>query len=276
MKNLLVLTDFSRESDNALAYATDLAAKMKYKIVLLHVFEPDLINILYNAMVNANESFHSSVSEELLKSAERIIQHKVPFKTAVEDGSVTRVLNQFSDRISSEFIIIGAKALESLAQGKRKHTYVILKNARRPVIVVPAGSSLKNVSHIVYATMYHRSDIEEIAMLADFAKTFSARLTILHVARASDSKEEELLTSFKCNVNSQVDYKNISYQLIIGDPVQKIEELLNNNFADLIALSTGQRVLVMNQLDPRRSRQVVSRSRTPVMIFHHSTQPLIL
>jgi nucleotide-binding universal stress UspA family protein len=140
IKSILVPTDFSPESEKALAYAVPLARQFGAKLTLLHVVEPvgtpDFVATFPLVMEN------DKVTAECKRRLERVVKHlgidpKLVEKTLVRHG---RSFNEIADAartLKVDLIIISTHGYTGLKHALLGSTTErVVRHAPCPVLVV--------------------------------------------------------------------------------------------------------------------------------------------
>lgn len=142
MKTLLVAVDFSDASRQIVSFASQLAAELSARVVLLHVVEPVASYVPVGAAMDVIESAPPPVMEEDLKAQKA---HLDRLAAGIENAKTLAVIGLAADEIVAQateheaaFILLG-----SHGHGALYHLFAgsvvtgVLKRAKSPVIVVP-------------------------------------------------------------------------------------------------------------------------------------------
>ncbi|MFC7666968.1 universal stress protein [Hymenobacter humi] len=169
---LLVLTDFFKASSRALDYATNLAAPLKARLVLLHVRRDSLLDP--EALVS--DAPHLSTSA--VKLALDSLVHKLPVPAVTEVGH-GRVLPAVADAVKRHrpaLIVLSRPNWDEVPDEVNSTTAVdILQDAPYPMLVVPPTvASTASPRRLLLA-----ADGEPFA-LGDFGPTAQDLLQALH------------------------------------------------------------------------------------------------
>lgn len=145
-KTILVPTDFSRSSDNALEKALDLADTYHARVILLHVIDEDIQQCAADYCLN-NEDVSRLEEENVKKSREQmeievnrlIGKRGVEVQYDLQKGSPVGVILNEQDTTNTDLIVIGSHG----RGGIKKHLIggvadKIVRSARSPVMVVHA------------------------------------------------------------------------------------------------------------------------------------------
>ena len=185
LKSIMVATDFSESSLNALAYSGSLAKALNARLYIIHAFlspvtpgdmiSPEAVSKLSAAHKDRLQKLAESVSKDFGIPAEGI------FTTGL---AVDRIINEEK---RADLIILGMNGAGNAARFGSVATG-ILNRTRKPVLFIPAKATYTMPSLIVFACDYQR-EIEQhnLDLLKVLKTTFGTRFLIGNVI----SKGEE-------------------------------------------------------------------------------------
>lgn len=129
IKNILVPTDFSESATAAYAYAREMAAIFKSKIILIHVYEPivfyseapigmpDLVDIEKNIYASSDQSLDRIIYEHFksdsgnLPGVEKLLVQGKPFIEIIrvaKEQSIDMIIMSTHGRSALEHILLGS------------------------------------------------------------------------------------------------------------------------------------------------------------------------
>jgi nucleotide-binding universal stress UspA family protein len=129
IKNILVPTDFSESATAAYAYAREMAAIFKSKIILIHVYEPivfyseapigmpDLVDIEKNIYASSEQSLDRIIQEHFksdsgsLPGVEKMLVQGKPFIEIIrvaKDQGIDMIIMSTHGRSALEHILLGS------------------------------------------------------------------------------------------------------------------------------------------------------------------------
>ena len=199
---ILIPIDFSKNSLNALIYATELYTNKVCEFYVVNAyyrsgFSADSLLIpkpdddTLHKMRSASENNMDSV-KKYLESLPKDWAHTFHFYS--EFGSLLDVLKDQVEKKDIELIVMGAKGennSQNLVYGSR--TVSIMEKVRNcPVLVIPHNTQSKYPNEIVfptnYATHYKHAELNH---LIEISKISHAPVRILHVTNANELSIEQ-------------------------------------------------------------------------------------
>jgi nucleotide-binding universal stress UspA family protein len=277
MKTILVPTDFSAGSENALYYAIELAKKTHSKIILLHASHlnaPEYLIPLDMLQIEHEKALKDSelkLKQELLKIAHTGNVECECIDT--EDEVINGIVNTIEDK-KVDMVIMGTKGASGLLNELfGSNTSKVIQMTNVPVIAVPEKHTSREIKKITYATAFYSTDIKAIKRIVELAKLYRAQVNILHVI--SDDKnyatEKDLMRNFMDEVNRKINYYNLSFQLLGGKTISdSIESYLMSNDTNIMVMSTQHRNFFERLFEKSKTRKIALHTNVPLMAIHHS------
>ncbi|MCA0932771.1 universal stress protein [Lutimonas saemankumensis] len=217
MKKILLPTDFSENSINAIEYATELFKDIPCKFYVLNVFKiPYLANeelMEHNAtqLAALEEEMYDHSIEEMNRLLEKIPENpKHNYETISDYNLFSLAVHQVVSEKEIELIIMGTKGATGAKEifiGSNTSD-VIMRNACN-VIAIPENHSFKFPKEIVFPTDFMiRYSPEDLEPLLDLANKFESSVRVVHFSESDILEEDQIenkrvLDSFLKNVNHQ-------------------------------------------------------------------------
>ena len=208
MKKILVPTDFSKNADNALLYAIQLANQFEAEIEILHAYNAiantgSLMNILEYVRENAERDLRRTIkkfSEHLnygAKLSGRVIQSN-PIDAIIGAGRSKDL----------DLIIMGtqgASGIKGMVFGSTTET--VMQQVNAPLLAIPVDYSYQKPKQIALSidAQEVQEDRATFQPLLEILDAFSARLSIVHVM------SENNYTDFDQDIIKLVKEKHISH-----------------------------------------------------------------
>ncbi len=190
MKTIVVPTDFSAISLNAVNYAADMACVINANLSLLHVCQ---IPVIYSeaplpasavsTMIKEAEDKLRSLREELFQRTGNSIQVLVE----VREGDVITEIEDYCNSLNTYAVIMGAEsagAFERLILGGK--TLAALRQLAWPLVVVPPGVKFTSIKRIGLACDF-RKVVETIPVkeIRSLVTEFGAVLHVIHISHVT-------------------------------------------------------------------------------------------
>lgn len=203
MKRILLPTDFSENSWNAIEYAVSLFKDSACTFYLLHTYHKIIYETVHLSDVPEERNIENIVKTNAITNLERIkttllevypdTEHQFEIVTAL--GAVVDVIEDVVKKEKIDLIIMGTKGATG---GKEvfmgSNTVRIINTIKScPVIAVPENFSfISKPKEITFATDFnHFYSRQELQPLVDMAKSFKAVVRIVYIQQKDGVLTEE-------------------------------------------------------------------------------------
>ena len=209
MIKILLPTDFSKASINAIKYALNFASGNKTKLILYHSFIP-FDSTFYGSpefrkkeIVKIDQNLKTRI--EKLKAKLHADYPDCVLETFVDKGAEIQQIISYSKKNKIDLIImgtIGASGLKEVIIGSV--TVAIIAKSDCPVLAVPSNYKYKSIQKMLMPTNYALHDLIALKFLFQFLATKNSNIQFLHVSLKGTPtlKDTELKEAFKKTINS--------------------------------------------------------------------------
>lgn len=277
MKTILVPTDFSACSQDAVMYACEMNKALNAKISLLHSSHLLVPESAFYMAPFMHEDIESDEMERLNRF-KAIISHKYPgmpvdsvFKVGLAADSITSEARG----VNADLIVMGTQGTsgtkEFLVGGIATR---VMEMASTPVLIVPKGVQYKGIRSILFAIDLEQENKNEVHKAISFARFFSSEIVLLHFSvNGNDQKEEAKLLRFSDKVKQETGYANIRWIVISNEDVfSGLMEYIEMLKPDLLAVNMKRTSCFGKIFTRSLSKRLTYRSHTPVLVLHPATE----
>lgn len=207
MKTILLATDFSKNAENAIAYALELYGKDSCQFLLLHAFKVDgydpgsrLVPIPTASRMEAAQAtmedqlreYRRTLFPSLEKSAGDPHPNRVEFRAV--NKSLVKAVQEIVRQQKIELLVIGTQGYtgsNEVVYGS--NTVNLMEEIQRcPILAVPAHVSFQPLKEVVLANSFKvELTPADLAFLTGVSKKFKAPIRILHIAGEGGLSEEQ-------------------------------------------------------------------------------------
>ena len=275
MKTIVIPTDFSPVSVNAMHYGIDMASKINAGILLFHVYQVPVSMTDVPIVMISVEELKKQAEEKmavLKQQVEHLVSGGVKVYAEARLGNVTDELKDLCDRIKPFAVVMGTRgssAMERVIFGS--NTLTAIRHLTWPVITVPPGKTFGTGIKKVGLACDFRDVVTTTPSdtIRSFVKEFNASLHVLN----SDYKDRHFKPETpeqSALLHTLLQELNPVYHFIkhkdIEDGVNEFAE--KNNF-DLLIVIPKKHKLLEGIFKPASTRQFVFQSHIPVMCIHN-------
>lgn len=198
INNILLATDFSPESQNALRCAVSLAKRYQSMLFLTHVLPPEGSSM---AAVEAWPGLTDLVRHNAERSMAKLEDTKnlkaLPHEVIIRSGDTWDVISQVLSDRNVDLIVMGTQGhggVKKLFLGSTAEKAI--RHANCPIFTI--GPDVRSVSfnrfdHILYATDFSGGSTRALTYALSLAEEDRAELTFLHVIESRPVSESVLL-----------------------------------------------------------------------------------
>ncbi|MBU3821548.1 universal stress protein [Flavobacteriaceae bacterium XHP0103] len=202
MKAILLPTDFSKISINAIHFAIDMFREESCDFYLLNVqkassfISDDMMvmsssTTIYETLVSAAKK---SIDNIILKIKTKYGNDKHQFHSIVDYDNLINSINQSSKTHNIDLIVMGTKGssgLESVLFGS--NTAHVMQQCDVPVLAIPSDCKFKGFNKVLFTTNHlSLHGIDELKSLLYLKSLFNFKLEILHIKDELNSTNEVL------------------------------------------------------------------------------------
>ncbi|MCJ8165240.1 universal stress protein [Pontibacter sp. E15-1] len=291
MFKIIVPVDFEDSTYNACHYALRLAAAAPpAEILLLHCFRDYLTDPwelplgetqaqttasekITERVLHRNEDDERAKLDELRQELQESLtdSQQVQLSTAFVNGLPEEVIPVEARRLQTDLIVMGTEGDDSLSRSVfGTITTKMAKEARVPVLSVPAHARERNLTRILYATDFDAADAQAIADLHQFLAPFSPQILCLHITKEqATAQDQQKMADLEAALKRLVPTGNIRYKLLESpDVADALEDFVAKEQVDLLAATNRKRSFLDSLLHPSLTKKLVLESEVPLLIFH--------
>ncbi len=191
MKNILIPTDFSENSHNAIRYALDYFANVSVNFYLLHVSQKEPINLK-----EEGESFFENATEiPIIQNPSALLKEEIKncqllsknvrhhFFTLSENLNLVEAIRKQVSSKKIDYILMGTKGASKVNRNEiGSNACDVITKVKCPILVIPEHARFTEIKNIVFVTDYnslYRNKI--ISRLSETLKLHQSPLRVLHV-----------------------------------------------------------------------------------------------
>jgi nucleotide-binding universal stress UspA family protein len=273
MKTIVVPTDFSAISNNAMDYAVDLAKATSCSILLFHAYQvpvsmTDVPIVLLS--VEDLQKNNESRMDEVKKTLKERTGDSIKIYTETKLGDTVDELEDVCAKIKPFAVVMGTKGatgMERVLFGST--TLTTIRHLSWPVIVVPPGKKYSAIKKIGFAC-----DFREVVnttpthLIKDFVKEFNAELHVLNVDYKNshfkpDTPQESIL------LHTLLEDLNPKYDFIEEGNIEVgIEKFAEKHDLDLVITIPRKHKLLEGLFRKSHTRDLIFHSHLPIMCVH--------
>lgn len=274
METILVPTDFTPVSENAINYAVQLASFLEKNVTLIHVYT---FNVAFTEIPPAAPDIYESNAEaerQILELKEKLLKkatREIMISTEVVRGDVIPQIKTYCENHNVYAIVMGLdihnKEAKSLFEGIISES---IHTLTWPVIIVPSNVEFKKIKKIGLACDFKdvaaSVPVDEILKLA---KEFNSELHILHVQEEGENISDLETSQATRWFNDHLGDLEIKYHFLVGDDIEEIiNDFADHNDLEMLIVTPKSHGYFHRILKSSTSRNIVLNAHVPVLSIH--------
>ncbi len=280
MKHILLPTDFSVNSTNALIYALALAKSFHTDITIFHVFRADEppLNHPYSTPSLGNLNLNKAIEFTIKESVFDLIYHIDPgFFTSdrifYKAGAGDPVAEIHKEVSGGEFdlVILGTKGSNYRSEERMGSvTARLLEKCSVPVLAIPQDAKYQKISTLGLLDDLGRLDKKDIELLENFRKYFNARLVMAHLSSGEEVMAEYQAKNYRESILKLADFSEFELKmLLIEDVFDAIESFVTDVSPDILIVLGHNSPLVKSVFKSDTTRELTFHIHTPLLVITH-------
>lgn len=276
MKHILLPTDFSDNSWNAMSYAFQMYKDEACTFYMLNTYTPVLYHVEYVMVYPAQYGMGDFVRENSLKQLGEFKERAEstfanPNHTIEIKSSFNMLIPEIDDMIKNnniDFVVMGTQG----ATGAKEvlfgsNTVHVFKSVKSPVLAVPAGYTYTKPENILFPTDYG-VDYQDrhLNLILDMAKLHQSRVNVMHVSFGYELTEEEL--DNKATLSEQLKpvyslFHDVSHESVNG----AINEFQERSKMNVLAMINNKHSFFENLLFKSTINQIGFNLKIPFLVI---------
>jgi nucleotide-binding universal stress UspA family protein len=272
VKTIIVPTDFSRSSVNAVYYAAYMAEKVNATLILLNAVQVPMFASEIPVPEPVFEEMVSTAKHDLEDLKDKLMiqtNGKLNISTEANLGAVADLINEISDRNSPFAIVMGlhaGKSMERLFMGSK--TFNTLKHNAYPILIIPENAKFRAINKIGLAC-----DLEAVietipfGILRDWLSVFNASLEIIHVSE--NDKDPKLAdVSESISLQNHLSKFHPKFKFLSGrNLAERLSEYTKEQNLDLLVVIPKKHGF-LGMFDKKYSQEIIVREQIPILAIH--------
>ncbi|MBN8703821.1 MAG: universal stress protein [Bacteroidetes bacterium] len=272
LQSILVPTDFSSNSENAVNYGVDLAATCGAKLVLLHVYQVP-VQLSENPIPLISISELEDANRAALEKYRKKIVSKYPsieISIVLKLGFVVDEILEAANENKVDLIVMGitgvGAGLNSLIGSS---TATVLKKSKTPILVIPANSKFKKIENIALAFDYKNNIASDALMqVKKYSQLFGAKVVALNVFKpeAVPTVEE---AAMGINVKNSLGTIDCDFKYLQSeDVVEELNQFVDSYQCDWLVMFPHNYNLFEGLFHKSSTKQMAYHTHIPLLSIH--------
>jgi nucleotide-binding universal stress UspA family protein len=284
MKNILLPTDFSKNSLNAIKYAVNLLQNETCEFYIINVQKAS--SFISDDMMGASTSttIYNTLIDAAKKSISNIISilttefnnPKHDFFSIVDYDNFIDAINQISKKHQIDLIIMGTKGASGLEKTLfGSNTVRVIQRCNAPVLAIPDGCVFEPIKKLAFTTnnlvLFNAKELEPLKKIWQIN---NAKLNILHVADENHLSQNQSKNEgfFKTHfAEASHDYIDSNSRYIF----KSIQNYINDNDINVLAMMSKKHSFIERLFTRHTVETFAFKINIPFLVMHTDASRLI-
>lgn len=242
MKTILVATDFSNASLNAVNYAGEIAKRKKSKLILLHVYHSPIIVSDVTVMLPSGKEMEKDGLKHLRRIKKALeLEYKNSFliECICVNGFAVEEIIDLVPKHEVDLVVMGMHGVGYLEQKLLGSvTTSLIQKATFPVLVINKMVKYRAIKSITFATDYKEiKSADVLETLKDFGKMYKSHIYLLNVLTKKDNRPTIEQAAAGVKLEHSFEEMDHSFHYIKNESIAKgINEFTTGYKTDLLVM----------------------------------------
>lgn len=271
IRNILVPSDYSEDSSNALLFALEIARRRESDVTVLHVIQKPVDFTFPDRDSEGHYIRHAERRlEELIYNMEEKEEYsEITMTPLVKVGNTVSSILELSETSDYDLIVMGTMGVSGL---KKKLfgsvTAQIATHSPVPVLAVPANCGYNDFKSVTFATDYRSGDWDAFKQILQWADTFNSDLNVLHVSETREMESDIRFRGFRELLSERTPSKHIEFDLVVKKKfLTGIADYLNDHTVSLLVLVRYPHSYIESLLTKDHTRQMAYYTKVPLLVL---------
>lgn len=263
MKTIIFPTDFSKNAENAMNFAIELANRNGAHLILLNSYElPYADTVMTTSLIEVMRKN----SEEQLEELKNDIHKRFPDLDITYHSSMNnpiRAIKNHARKYNADLVVMGTKGASGIQEVLIGSTTAsVLSGNVCPVLAIPHKAHLKEMNKAVFFVdgRVEKSDKEALKFLSEFIRLVNAKLEIIHVydKEGGDIEQPAIL---KENLDIDFMFANIK----ADDIEEGMSDYMSESNGDLAVMIKRKYTFIERLFHKSQTTSMAYHSRVPML-----------
>ena len=273
MKTILVPTDFSSVSKNAINYAVELAKLTKSKIILFHVYYVPVVttDVMVIPPMKELEEGNMSVLKKIEKGIHKKFGKKIEIECKCKYGFPVDEINDFVNKNKVDLIVIGmhgaSKIVEKLIGST---TTALIRKAKCPVLAIERHVRFKLIKKIAFACDYHSIPNTSILVpLKELTRIFKSHVNIINITPEGEKMPpvKKAIKGIRLE-HALEDINHTYYFAENNDVLNGLNGFVKEKKMDMVVTIPRRHSLLKSIFNEPETKRIAFHTKVPLLALH--------
>ncbi len=273
MKTILVPTDFSEISDNAIEYAVQIAKITQSKLILFHAYDIPVITTEAVIALPTIGDLEQSAIDNLKKIKKNIrLKHgnALAIEYACKCGFAVEEINLFAKENKTDLIVMGMQGAGYLTEKLiGSVTTSLIRKSTCPVMAIDQHVKFKIPKKIVLACDYKHIHKSLLWPLKEMAAMFDSHIYILNVVKESPKIIDLEIAVEGLRLDDALKQLDHSFHPVTNDEVViGINDYVSKMHMDMVVMIPRQKSFFEKLFSESTTKRMAFHTHVPLLALH--------
>ena len=275
IKKILVPTDFSANSADALKSAITIAQTHGAELIVLHVYHMPFADehmppTMIKELINAQKTRAEEEMKLFVKNNAIVLNDDVPVEFKTIMGFAAETIIDIAHSNFVDLIITGTKGANSVDDKLfGTVTWNIIKKSEIPVMAIPEKSMEHSFKNIMIPFEGTEKDNDTITWLLSFAEKYKATVHAVHFLTDSTNYNKSMIDKLHNRFRKYLDNDLLQLHFLAEKNITEgIKKFASRNNIDMICMVTHQHGLFATIFHMSITRNIALYSQIPLLAYN--------
>ncbi len=264
MRRVLIPTDFSKVSKNAIVYALNLYKNTQSSFTIIHVYQPS-IDTIQHEIVDTSLGLHAvkkdNMNQLLLSILSLSEECNIELDSSLEIGFTIETIVKMSNDF--DIIVMGSTGSNNIINNFFGGISTgVASKSKCPVLLIPGNINFKPLQNVLYAFNIKKLEEEVLKSVVDFALRNNSTLHFVHISNATNKNDY---------FSKLPDIKKVSYttsSIRTGSFTKDINKCIKDKNIDLLIMATKHRKFWDKLFHKSFTKKLAISASIPLLVYH--------
>lgn len=273
MKTILVPTDFSKISHNAIDYAVQIASLTKAKIILFHIYYVPIItsDVMVVPPIDELDEGCTTSLTKIGNSIHEKYGKKIDIEYKCKYGFPIDEINSFAIESKADLIVMGMQGAGYLSEKiMGSITTSLIRKSKCPVLAIDSHVKFKPIKKIVLASDFNEISNKDILKpLKEFVHLFKSELSVLNVV--PELETVPMMSKAKSGIKLEHALEDVKHSFYFSqneDVVDGINDFIKANNMDMVVMIPRKHSFLKSVFNETDTKRIAFHTKVPLLAIH--------
>jgi len=271
MSTVIVVTNFSISSRNALDYTCAFLNNPETKVLLVSIFS-------FPGSYSNDGVSMAAVSETIVNDERRLREEYewvrstyplIKIETEITTGTFLEALEEKVEEENASLIVMGASGDYTDLLSWDTNIINAFIDFHVPVLVIPSHVHFKKINNIAFAINYYRKNMETpVSMIKRLIHFTKAALHVIHVAAPDEPVDETAEANKRLLKEKLQDVSPSYYEPEYVNVIAAIDSFIRDSSIDILIVLPHRKGIWHNIFHESHTKGLINLNQIPVLALH--------